>query len=176
LSRSFGSREKSWTASENRSGSDDLPIQARVCVTDDRPVIVVDASVIVKWYLPELYSEDALALLDRYQVVTVDTVVAQIGSVLWKRIKPGEMRAQEGRDIMRNLVNLPIRFCPASVLAANAIEFSSYTARTFNESLFFVLALREKTRLVTADFNWYTMLSNGKLKRYIGFVNRLDFP
>ncbi len=143
-------------------------------MSGSRPKVVVDATVVMKWYFPEIYSKESLELLDKFEVCTVDVVVSQVATALWKRVRTGEVKAHESKRIVKNLVRLPIKFAPADSLAHNAMELSSYSTRTFNESLFFVLALQEKTKLVTADFSWYTMLSTGKLKNYIGFVNRID--
>jgi predicted nucleic acid-binding protein len=145
-------------------------------VNVEKPVIVVDATVILKWYLPEIYSEEARDLLNRYQVCSSETVVSQVASGLWKRIRTGEVKPNEGKRIMRNLLRLPIRLTPTTSLAANAMDLSTFSTRTFNESQLFVLAMREESKVVTADFHWYTMLSSGKLKSYIAFVNRLDLP
>jgi predicted nucleic acid-binding protein len=143
-------------------------------VTASRPAIVIDASVIVKWYLPEIYSEESLKLLDEYEIHTVDVAIPQVATALSKRIRTGEVKGHEGKRIMENLVKLPIHFAPMDTLASNAIELGSITSRSFNESLYFVLALRRQTKLITADFRWYGMLSTGKLKKYVAFVNEPD--
>jgi predicted nucleic acid-binding protein len=135
---------------------------------------VVDATVILKWYLPEIYSDESRKLLDHFEIYTVDVAISQVATALWKRLKTGEVKAHQGKRIVANLVRLPIHFVAASLLANNAIELSSYSTRTFNECLYFVLALREQTKLVTADFSWYTMMSTGKLKGHVGFVNRME--
>lgn len=142
----------------------------------DRPLLVVDPTVIIKWYLPEVYSDEALKLLDSYEIATVDIAVSQVAGALGKRIRTGEVKAHEGKRIVENLTRLPIKFVPSATLASNAIELSAVSVRTFNESLYFVLALREKTRVITADFRWYNMLANGKLRNHIAFVNEVETP
>lgn len=142
-------------------------------MTDNRPTIVVDATVMIKWYLPELYTDESLRLLDTFNICTVDIAMSQVGNALWKRIRTGEVKPHEGKRIISSLERMPIRFVPMSVLAVAAMELAAISTRTFNESLYFVLALREHTKVVTADFRWYGMLSTGKLKSYVGFVNEI---
>ncbi|HWD42031.1 MAG TPA: type II toxin-antitoxin system VapC family toxin [Fimbriimonas sp.] len=140
-------------------------------MSDSAKPIVVDATVLVKWYLPEMYSDECLRLLDSGQdLMTADVAVSQVASTFWKRVRTGELKAGEARRIVANLTRLPIRFVPMSVLAPSAMELSSISTRTFNESLYLVLAMREETRLVTADHRWHTLLATGKLKGHIELV------
>jgi predicted nucleic acid-binding protein len=48
--------------------------------------VVVDASVAIKWYLPEIHSEDALRLIDEERELLVpDLVWSEVGNILWKK-------------------------------------------------------------------------------------------
>ena len=134
--------------------------------------IVVDATVIVKWYLQEIYTDECLVVLERApRIATVDLVFAQLASSLWKRARQGEVSAEQARRILANLARLPIEYAPISTLAPAAMELAAVTSRTFNDSLYLVLAMREKTKLITADHRWHNLLSTGKLKSYVELVS-----
>jgi len=133
--------------------------------------LVVDASVVVKWYLPEAYSEDALQLLlSGRELFAPDLVDAQVGSVLWRRVRNGEVKRDDAIRVLQNLQRLPLRRVPIPDLTPMAFEIAAATTRTFNESLFFALALREETKLVTADRWWFNLLSTGPMKPLLRWV------
>lgn len=132
---------------------------------------VVDATVIVKWYLPEIYSDECIAVLRHApRIATVDLVFSQLASSLWKRTRQGELSADQSRRILGNLARLPVEFVPISTLAPAAMELAAVSSRTFNDSLYLVLAMREQTKLITADHRWHNLLSTGRLKPYVELV------
>jgi len=133
--------------------------------------LVVDASVALKWYFHEPFSPEALKLIGgETEILVPDIIYAQVGSVLWKRVKNGEIKREEGHRILNNLRRLPLTAVTAADLAPAALEIATNSARTYNESLFFALAIREDTTLVTADRWWYSLLSTGPMKRWLQWV------
>jgi hypothetical protein len=61
-----------------------------------RPTLVVDASVAIKWVLPEEGHGLALRIQDLYEDEKLDLVapcllIAEAGNVLWKRVRRGEL-------------------------------------------------------------------------------------
>ena len=54
--------------------------------------LVIDASVAVKWYLPEAHSEVSRQVLDTPQRLMVPGLFyAEFGNVMWKRWRRGEL-------------------------------------------------------------------------------------
>src|SRR5947207_2980412 len=130
--------------------------------------IVIDPSVALKWYFHEAFSEQALKLATHgNEIVVPDILFSQVGAVLWRRVKAGEMRREDAHKVLTNLRRLPLHTVSPSELAPAALEIATGTARTFNESIYFALAMRERTELVTADRWWYSLLSTGPMKRYL---------
>ena len=55
--------------------------------------LVVDASVAVKWFLPEAQSDAARALLGSgHDLIAPELVYAELGIALVKRVRKGEIR------------------------------------------------------------------------------------
>jgi predicted nucleic acid-binding protein len=128
--------------------------------------------VLTKLYLPENYSEECRALLDAdCDLLTTEAAISQVSSALWKRARTGEVKPELANRIVRSLCRLPITFASTSLLGPAAMELAIASGRTFNEALYFVLAFRAETKVVTADHRWYTMLSTGKLKSHIELVS-----
>lgn len=52
--------------------------------------LVIDASVAIKWYVPEAGSQEASAILDRPETLLApDLLAAEFGNVLWKKVSAG---------------------------------------------------------------------------------------
>ena len=132
---------------------------------------VVDAGVVVKWYLHEPFSLDALRLARRENDLLVpDLIYSQVGAVLWKRVKANELRREDAQRIISNLRRLPLITFASADLAPAAMEIATATARSFNESLYFALAMRENTQLVTGDHRWYGLVMTGPMKNHVKWL------
>lgn len=57
--------------------------------------LVVDSSVVIKWFVSEDDSDDALRLRDRHQLVAPDLLVAECVNAFWKMARRGELTADE---------------------------------------------------------------------------------
>ena len=67
---------------------------------------VVDASVAIKWFLPELYGDAALRLLrEGHSLVAPDLLFPEVGNVLWKRVRRREATAKEAGAALDALVD-----------------------------------------------------------------------
>src|SRR5205085_5475716 len=80
--------------------------------------VVVDASVAVKWFVPEDNSAEALLLLDarfrRHVPVLLQTEVAQ---TVWKKVyQRRELDAVDGRDILDSLMITSMEIHPVTPL------------------------------------------------------------
>ena len=52
-------------------------------------VFVVDASVVVKWFVPEIHSDAARRLLVLpHEYVAPDLLFAETANTIWKKIRP----------------------------------------------------------------------------------------
>lgn len=133
--------------------------------------IVIDASVVLKWYFHEPFSEEACRLINRGGPIYVpELLYSQVGTVLWKRVKASEMKREDAQRVLMNLSRLPLISVPTSELARPALEIASSTARTYAESVYFALAFRMDTPLVTADRRWYSLLATGPMKPLLKWV------
>jgi predicted nucleic acid-binding protein len=113
---------------------------------------VVDASVVMKWFVPEIHSEAALRLLDdRHELTAPDLVFAEVGNIVWKKVWRREITAVEGRRILRAFRSAPLRIESSSELLAAAFEIATACRRTVYDSLYIALAFAEECRMITAD-------------------------
>ena len=133
--------------------------------------LVVDASVAVKWLLPEAYSDECLALLDRGErIVVPDFLVAQVGMGLAKRVKTGDLKPAWTERAMATLLRLPLVRVPAAEIAVEAVGLAAHGKRHFYDAAYLALAAREGVPLITADWRWYAVVSTGPLKPFVRFI------
>jgi predicted nucleic acid-binding protein len=133
--------------------------------------LVVDASVAIKWLLPEAYSDECLALLDRNVPIYVpDFLVSQVGNGLAKRVKTGDLKSGWAEEALAALLRLPLIHVPIAEIAHEAMSLAGHGKRPFHDAAYLALAVREDVPLITADWRWYALVSNGPLKDYVKFV------
>jgi len=136
---------------------------------------VVDASVAIKWYVPEIHSVDADRLLSGdTELLVPDLLWSEIGNILWKRILRADMTAEKSRTIIAAITSLPLRVMPAADLMEGALSVAVTTKRSFYDSLYLYLAVSTDCQMVTADLKLFTALKNSPFAQHILWVE--DMP
>jgi predicted nucleic acid-binding protein len=118
--------------------------------------VVIDTSVAIKWYLPEIYQSEAQRfldpVLDRH---APDFFHAEIGSVLLKKVRKREISVDECRAYLGQMSSIPLIPHDARPLRQAALEIGLQIGSSFYDGLFLALALQLRARLVTADDKLY---------------------
>jgi predicted nucleic acid-binding protein len=126
---------------------------------------VVDASVAIKWYVPEVHSEPAAAWLARMSTGALvchvpDLFCVEFGNILWKKVRIGEFTSSDASEILEAMFRLPKRVHPTQALLAPALSFACATGRTVYDSIYVALALGLQCELVTADERLWNALKD----------------
>lgn len=117
---------------------------------------VVDASVAIKWLVPEIHSEEAsLLLAEGNELRAPDLLWAESGNILWKKWRREELTADEVGGRLEELRRFPLRIFPAEPLCDVAWEIARSFNRSFYDSLYVALAINGGCPLVTADLRLY---------------------
>jgi len=137
---------------------------------------VVDASVAIKWYLPEPNSPDADRLLiNGFQLVAPDLLISEVGNILWKRVMRTELTDKKAQTILHALESVPMTLRPTTVLSENALTIACGLKRSFYDSLYLALALMEDCRLVTADRKMFDAVKDATpIKKHVLWIE--DVP
>jgi predicted nucleic acid-binding protein len=115
-------------------------------------VFVLDASVVVKWFVPEIHSDAARRLLVLpHEYVAPDLLFAETANTIWKKIRRGELTAEEGPQLVADIGRIAVETVSCRALAEDAHALANATGRTVYDSMYVVLAVRLNTRSVTAD-------------------------
>ena len=120
---------------------------------------VVDASVAIKWFVPEVHHEAARRLLrEGFELLSPDLVRPEVGNVLWKKWRRGELSAGEAVAILRDFGRFPLRIRTSESLVEGAWTVAERFGRSFYDGLYVALALETGSPLVTADSRLYNAL------------------
>ena len=118
--------------------------------------VVVDASVVIKWFLPEAGAEEAADLLRDIRRSAVDAVVpelllAEAGNVVWKRVNQGLISGADAAAIVEAIIESPLQVERIAPLLPTALEIALETGCTAYDGIYVALALQVDGVLVTAD-------------------------
>lgn len=115
-------------------------------------IFVVDASVVVKWFVPEIHSDAARRLLVLpHEYLAPDLLFAETANTIWKKIRREELTAEEGQQLVAAIGQIAVETVSCRALAADAHALAHATGRTVYDSMYVALAVRLNTRAITAD-------------------------
>jgi predicted nucleic acid-binding protein len=115
-------------------------------------ILVLDASVAAKWFLPEPLSEEAAHLLEpRYDLVAPDLIRLEVASVLLKALRRGEVGLPEADEALGSLLPAAVRMFPAAERSREALEIARRHGGTVYDAAYIALALAFDAPLITND-------------------------
>jgi predicted nucleic acid-binding protein len=124
-------------------------------------VFVVDASVVVKWFVPEIHSDAARRLLALpHEYVAPDLLFAETANTIWKKIRRGELTPEDGPRLVGDIGRIAVETVACRALAEDAHALANATGRTVYDAMYVALAVRLDTRLMTADDRLEAALRN----------------
>ena len=135
---------------------------------------VVDASVAVKWFVPEIHSGHALRLLRKRSVLMAPELIrAEFGNILWKKCRAGELDGATAGEILDDFRRSPLVVRPHGALMKLAWEIARKQRQTFYDSLYLALAMAEKGRMVTGDRKFHEAVAGTSSGRYLLWIEEV---
>ena len=133
--------------------------------------VVVDASVVAKWFFPEEYSQAANRLFSRrYQLIAPDLLAAEFGNLTWKRVRRRELTPDDASLLILDFLRLPVTLISSGPLLPFALDLALETGRTVYDCLYLALALNQDVQLVTADQRFANSLADSPLAHHIRMI------
>jgi predicted nucleic acid-binding protein len=134
---------------------------------------VVDANVVTKWFIPERLSEEAVRLLDeRHELAVPDLVWPEVGNVLWKKTRAGELSREEAARIVQALDALPLTVFPSRNVLEAALEIALASGRSVYDSIYVALAVALGCPLITADERLVNALAQDPLAPHVRLLGK----
>lgn len=135
-------------------------------------MIVVDASVAVKWFLPEQGAAEAQAILSRPEKLTAPSLIrVEVAAAITRKVRSGELDAEEAEEVcrfwMRGLSSGVVTLSPDEENLETAIKFAIQIRHPLQDCLYLALAQRVDGILVTADLRFAARARDcyGKVER-----------
>jgi predicted nucleic acid-binding protein len=115
-------------------------------------MLVVDASVAIKWFLLEPGREEARRLLQPgHRLIAPELIVAEATNAMWRRVMAGQMSARQGAAAITALVRFLEALLPLGPLAARALGIAEELRHPAYDCFYLALAEARDAKLVTAD-------------------------
>ncbi len=135
---------------------------------------VIDASVAIKWYVPENQSEAALQFYSvGLDLSAPDLLFPEVGNILWKKVRKGQMDPEEAFAVLGAVTQSRIEIHACGPLTEYAFEIADETGATFYDSLYVSLAAQSGAAVVTADQKLLRRLTGTRFRRHLHWVEDL---
>lgn len=136
---------------------------------------VIDASVAIKWYVLEDGSEAALRFYGpRFELSAPDLLFPEVGNVLWKKVRRGELDADEAFAVLDAVIRSRIDIHACGPLTEYALEIANTTGASVHDSTYLSLAAQSGSSLVTADQRLLHRLAETRFSRHVRWIE--DVP
>jgi predicted nucleic acid-binding protein len=136
--------------------------------------VVVDSSVALKWFVPEVLTGEAVSLLDAgVELLAPDLLYPEAGNILWKKVGRGEIEPRDARDILAALDRVPLSVVSSSLLVEAALEIALARRRTVYDALYVALAVARDSVFVTADDRLARAFRGGPLAAHVRALSTL---
>lgn len=113
-------------------------------------MIIVDASVALKWVLPEENSAAARALWQE-DLAAPDFWIVELANALWRRTIQKELSYKEAARRLTRLHQAPVRTLLTVDHIDDAFRLAAELEHPVYDCLYLAAAMREGAQLVTAD-------------------------
>ncbi|MBZ5661648.1 MAG: type II toxin-antitoxin system VapC family toxin [Acidobacteriia bacterium] len=145
-------------------------------------LVVVDASVAAKWFLPESGEglvEQALALLNKYdknevRFVVPDLFYVEIASAIWKAVRVGRVPRAFGDQALVLLTQREFVTVPSLKLLDQAFQIGTGHGRSVYDSLYVALAVQTNSQLITADERLANSLAARFPVKWLGAIQKSE--
>ena len=122
--------------------------------------LVVDSGISVKWFIQEDDSEVAQLVLDKYKSGNVSflaptLIYAEFGNIIWKKQIFQGLDPKDAESAIQEFKKIEFILTPTSTLFNDAYNIAVKYKRTFYDSLYLALSVKESCAFVTADEKFY---------------------
>ncbi|HRI04545.1 MAG TPA: type II toxin-antitoxin system VapC family toxin [Pyrinomonadaceae bacterium] len=137
--------------------------------------VVIDASVLVKWYVPEIHSLEAELLVDnRFEIHAPEIIIPEFGNILWKKCRLGELSVKESLTIADDMLKDNITLHAQSPLLKDSLNYANATGKTVHDWMYMTLALSLGAVFVTADRKFFLAVRGTSHKSDIVWVESIS--
>lgn len=136
--------------------------------------LVVDASVVFKWFFPEQNADIAKSLLTRgRQLLAPELLWTEVANIIWKSHRKRLVSLLDAESMLADIPGFPVTLHECGPLLIPAFRIAVQHDRTIYDSLYVALAEREGATLVTDDRRLVNSLANSVHAARVSFLTDL---
>jgi predicted nucleic acid-binding protein len=133
--------------------------------------LVVDASVAIKWFAPEVLSPEAESLLDGGDdLFAPDLLLLECGNIIWKKVRLGELARADGDAALAALRSGPIRLLDTTPLVEQALQLAHEIQHPVYDCVYLASAEAVDAIVVTADRRFFEQCWSSKMGGRIAWL------
>jgi predicted nucleic acid-binding protein len=129
-------------------------------------IVVVDPSVVLKWFVEEpLRPQARMLLADKHELIAPDILIAGVAELAWKKVTRGEISAEQAEPIVRNIA-LPAfisAFVDSARLRNRAFAIALQCGRPVHECFYAACAEAAAAPLVSTDETFLQALKSAAI-------------
>lgn len=129
-------------------------------------MILIDASVALKWYLTEAGSGAAVKLTEE-NLCAPSLILAEVANGLWKAERLKHLEATVVRESVATLPEILSELTPLDLLIASASEIAWHLDHPVYDCIYLADAERRATQLVTADKRLLGRVGGGEFGKLV---------
>lgn len=132
---------------------------------------VVDASCAIKWYVPEIYEQEATRLLKgKHRLHVPELILPEFSNIIWKKVRRGELTEAEGERIITTFARKRLIVHSHQRIIKSAYTGAVTTGQTVYDWTYLALAISLSCEFVTADEKFYKALEMTPFKTNLRWV------
>ncbi|HLF66782.1 MAG TPA: type II toxin-antitoxin system VapC family toxin [Gammaproteobacteria bacterium] len=122
--------------------------------------LIIDASVALKWFIPEALNDKADDVLkSTHHLFAPDFLLIELANVFWKKNIRNEMTVSESQDALFEMTHGPLEyFSTDGVLLMQALTIAQKIKHPVYDCIYLALAIQQAGVIVSADQKFYTQL------------------
>ncbi len=137
--------------------------------------LVIDASVVIKAYVPEILSDKAEEVMSRVAagelfLLAPDLLYPETGNILWKKHRLHELTVAEVDEIVDAISALPIKIEASRPVMPLAVTIAMQSGITVYDAMYVAVARIYETRMITADKRLLDALLKTEFGAYVQWL------
>lgn len=137
--------------------------------------VIIDASVAFKWLAEEEGSDEAFALLDRYELFAPVLLMHEVANGLWKKAQRDQINKSVSFSDELNRLPQLVNLIDETAHVARALEIGREFGHPIYDCVYLAMAEARSDRLVTADVKFMTKVAASPLRnRFVSLGSTFD--
>lgn len=137
--------------------------------------LIVDASVVIKWFVVEDLLDEADRLRPLIAELSApDFLLVEIGIIAWKKTRQGILRPHDATRIVAHLRRSGMRLVPTTSLLDNALQLAQDLDHPVYDCLYVALIEMLDAMFLTWDRELYAKLSQSRFASAVYLLSDVD--